>query len=139
MTLFHWDTPAKLEGDWLNEKTIEHFADYATICFQNFGDRVKTWITFNEPYSYAVLGFTNGIFAPGVKESMTSTYVCAHNQLKAHATVYHIYDKQFRPLQKGRVGISLGCDGFLPFRKESKEDCEAVERSYQFLVGSSTD
>jgi len=140
---------------------VEHFGGYARICFQNFGDRVKTWITLNEPYCYSgkvplrcsnyinrniqkplelyysiVLGYTVGIFPPGIKEPMTSAYVCAHNQLKAHATAYHIYDKEFRHSQNGRLGISLDCDGFNAFEPESSEDREAVERSYQFQVST---
>src|SRR5690625_844504 len=53
VTLFHWDLPAALQFEydgWLGEKTPEFFRDYTDICFEHFGDRVKHWITINEPW-----------------------------------------------------------------------------------------
>ena len=45
--------------------TREDFRDYANICFREFGDRVKHWITFNEPWSFSINGYASGILAPG--------------------------------------------------------------------------
>ena len=51
MTLYHWDLPQALEdqGGWINEKIVDWFEEYANICFREFGDIVKFWITLNEP------------------------------------------------------------------------------------------
>jgi beta-glucosidase/6-phospho-beta-glucosidase/beta-galactosidase len=54
VTLFHWDLPSALQKDpskdsWLSTDIIPIFNDYADFCFKTFGDRVKHWITFNEP------------------------------------------------------------------------------------------
>lgn len=54
VTLYHWDLPSKLndksdKGGWLSEDIIPKFDAYADLCFDKFGDRVKTWITFNDP------------------------------------------------------------------------------------------
>ena len=51
ITLFHWDLPLALEkeGGWFNRKTSEHFGDYTEIVVKKLGDRVKNWITLNEP------------------------------------------------------------------------------------------
>lgn len=68
ITLYHWDLPDSLQKEYnglLNEKFVLDFAEYSKICFQLFGDRVKNWITFNEPYVVAVLGNDYGVYAPG--------------------------------------------------------------------------
>ena len=51
ITLFHWDLPQNLQeiGGWENEELIEIFGDFARVCYESFGDRVRYWITFNEP------------------------------------------------------------------------------------------
>jgi len=54
------------EGGWLNEEIVEKFKQYADFCFKQFGDRVKLWITLNEPKVHAVLGHGRGHHAPGI-------------------------------------------------------------------------
>ncbi|CAG7828745.1 unnamed protein product, partial [Allacma fusca] len=52
VTLFHWDYPQKLRenmGYWDKEEAAFLFANFSRIAYENFGDRVKHWITFNEP------------------------------------------------------------------------------------------
>ncbi|KAL0386000.1 UNVERIFIED_CONTAM: Beta-glucosidase 6 [Sesamum radiatum] len=68
VTLYHWDLPQSLEDGykgWLNAQSIKDFATYAETCFRAFGDRVKYWITFNEPHTFAVQGYDVGLQAPG--------------------------------------------------------------------------
>lgn len=92
MTLFHWDTPATLQeefGGFNDSRIIDPYVYYADICFKNFGDRVKHWFTFNEPYTYCWLGHGLGISAPGVHQLATGPYNCGHNMIKAHAAAYH--------------------------------------------------
>lgn len=51
VTLYHWDMPQALEdeyGGWLNSKVVDDFVNFASLCFERFGDRVKMWITLNE-------------------------------------------------------------------------------------------
>nr|KAJ0226631.1 hypothetical protein LSAT_V11C100007740 [Lactuca sativa]KAJ0227557.1 hypothetical protein LSAT_V11C100007680 [Lactuca sativa]KAJ0228408.1 hypothetical protein LSAT_V11C100007660 [Lactuca sativa] len=67
-TLFHWDLPNALEEDYmgfLSELVVLDFVDYAEFCFWEFGDRVKHWITLNEPYTFAAMGYAYGTMAPG--------------------------------------------------------------------------
>lgn len=58
ITLYHWDLPQELEdryGGWLNQEEVQKdFVRYASVCFEHFGDRVKQWVTFNEPYIVAI-------------------------------------------------------------------------------------
>lgn len=70
---------------------------YAETCFASFGDRVKDWITINEPLQTAVNGYGIGIFAPGRSEnSSTEPYLVAHHQILAHATAVSIYRKKYK-------------------------------------------
>lgn len=75
----------------------EYFALYAEACFANFGDKVKHWITINEPLQTAVNGYGVGIFAPGVREDTSiEPYLAAHHQLLAHAAAYAVYKEKFK-------------------------------------------
>ena len=67
VTLYHWELPLNLQnvGGWENETIVERFRDSADVIFNRLGDRVKFWITLNEPYIVANLGYGYGNFAPG--------------------------------------------------------------------------
>ncbi|KAL1517173.1 hypothetical protein ABEB36_000972 [Hypothenemus hampei] len=109
VTLYHWDLPLSLHelGGWLNPLTADYFAEYARLSFQLFGNYVKTWITLNEPQTTCVQGYGNGEKAPGYNHSGEGVYQCAYTHILAHAKAYHIYDKEFRTQQQGRVSIVL--------------------------------
>mmetsp|Transcript_7197 Transcript_7197/g.10513 ORF Transcript_7197/g.10513 Transcript_7197/m.10513 type:complete len:542 (-) Transcript_7197:107-1732(-) len=142
ITLFHWDLPQQLEEDvngWLdnskNYTVVEAFGDYARICFKVFGDRVKHWITLNEPWTVSVHGYNDGIKAPGRRSNGAyETYLAAHNQLLAHAKAARIYKEDFAPMQKGIIGMSNSADYRYPF-SDSQEDIEAAERAMLFQFG----
>ena len=108
VTLYHWDLPQALQdiGGWENESVIEHFERYADLCFREFGDRVKLWITFNEPWVVTMLGYGNGEFAPGIDGDGTVTYVVAHTIIKAHARAYHTYNDTYRSLHVSHLNES---------------------------------
>lgn len=83
------------------------FAAYAEVCFQRFGDRVKHWITFNEPHTFAIQGYDVGLQAPGrctilfrltcrAGNSSTEPYIVGHNVILTHATVSDIYRKKYK-------------------------------------------
>jgi len=75
----------------------EYFAIYAETCFASFGDRVKHWITINEPLQTAVNGYGAGIFAPGRRENESvEPYLAGHHQLLAHAAAVDVYRKKFK-------------------------------------------
>nr|CAH7741391.1 unnamed protein product [Callosobruchus chinensis] len=103
VTLFHWDLPQALQdqGGFLSEKIIKWFTDYARLCFELFGDDVKTWITFNEPKQTCLMGYGLALFPPNINGSGIADYNCTYYLLKAHAEAWHIYDKEFREKQKG--------------------------------------
>lgn len=75
----------------------EYFAVYADTCFASFGDRVKNWITINEPIQTAVNGYDAGIFAPGRHENASvEPYLAAHHQILAHAAAVSIYRSKYK-------------------------------------------
>jgi len=136
VTLYHWDLPLtlQLEKDgWLNKDLALDFKNYASVCFEHFGNRVKNWITFNEPWVTAILGYANGVMAPG-RKSKSEPYIVAHNQLVAHAMAVEEYRKNFQPSQKGKIGISNNCDWREP-NSQNIEDLEAAERALEFFLG----
>ncbi len=69
-TLYHWDLPAELEtaGGWTERATAEAFGEYAAVVGRALGDRIPTWLTLNEPWCSAFLGYSLGVHAPGVKD-----------------------------------------------------------------------
>ena len=86
VTLFHWDYPRALflKGGWLNPDSPAWFADYAARMAIHYGDRVKNWITHNEPQVFLQLGHVEGTHAPGMKYSWRDALLCAHNVLLSH-------------------------------------------------------
>ncbi|XP_051896413.1 lactase-like protein isoform X1 [Pristis pectinata] len=138
VTLYHWDLPQVLQdrySGWQNSSMIDFFNDYANLCFEKFGDRVKHWITFNNPWSIAVEGYEVGQHAPGLKLKGIGAYRAAHNIIKAHATAWHTYDRLWRSRQKGMVGISITSEWGEPVDITSQKDIEAAERYIQFNLG----
>ncbi|XP_078407434.1 lactase/phlorizin hydrolase-like [Cetorhinus maximus] len=137
VTLYHWDLPQALQdiGGWQNEDIIKAFSDYADFCFATFGDRVKYWITFNEPWVVSYAGYGTGEHAPGISDPTTASYKVAHSIIKAHAEAWHIYDKKYRSQQRGQVGIALNSDWAEPSSPDIPEDVLTADRYLQFMLG----
>lgn len=104
ITLYHWDLPYPVfeAGGWTSPFIADYFEDFAWVAFKYFGDRVKTWITINEPYHVCQSGYATGIFAPGFKSPGIGSYHCVFTVLLAHARAYHLYDLHFRSKQNGK-------------------------------------
>nr|XP_060632125.1 beta-klotho [Anolis sagrei ordinatus] len=137
VTLFHWDLPWALQekyGGWKNESLVDIFNDYATFCFQVFGDRVKYWITIHNPYLVAWHGYGTGIHAPGERQER-SVYRVGHNLIKAHSRVWHTYDKDFRSHQKGFLSITLGSHWIEPNKFKDSSDITKCQQSMQKVLG----
>jgi beta-glucosidase len=85
ITLYHWDLPQALQdkGGWAMRDIAEIFADYAGIAGEAFGDRVHRWITLNEPWVVAHVGYRDGRHAPGVRDPKQAV-AANHHLLLAH-------------------------------------------------------
>jgi beta-glucosidase len=73
-TLYHWDLPqaAQDRGGWNNRECAYWFAEYAHEMAEYFGDRIKNWVTINEPFCSAWLGHLYGVMAPGIRDLQTA-------------------------------------------------------------------
>jgi len=85
VTLYHWDLPQALHdaGGWPNRDTARHFADYAHIMAERLGDRVRHWMTHNEPSVVVLLGYFTGEYAPGEVNPM-GAFQTAHHLFLSH-------------------------------------------------------
>ena len=86
ITLFHWDYPYELycRGGWLNPDSPDWFAEYAKIVVEKLSDRVRHWMTLNEPQCFIGLGHQDGTHAPGDKLGFAQVLRAGHNALLAH-------------------------------------------------------
>jgi len=136
VTLYHWDLPAALQFEhdgWLNPQMADFFQHYADVCFEHFGDRVKHWITLNEAWVVAMLGYGQGAFAPG-RVSNAEPYQAGHQLLRAHAKAVDVYRRKYQAAQGGVIGISNNCDWREPLT-DTEKDRAAAERAVEFFLG----
>ncbi|KAJ4848261.1 hypothetical protein Tsubulata_023606 [Turnera subulata] len=148
VTLFHWDTPQALEdkyGGFLSPNIVPDFRDYANLCFEKFGDRVRHWITLNEPWAYSWFGYDTGEFAPGRcsewkrracqdGNSATEPYIVTHNLLLSHAAAVKLYRDKYQATQKGKIGITIVTWWMEPWSSDIA-DVEAAQRALDFSYG----
>jgi beta-glucosidase len=129
ITLYHWDHPHSLqnEGGWMNPGMSDAFAEYTSVVANALGDRVKNWMTFNEPQCFIGLGLEVGRQAPGYRLSQHDIVRAVYNMLVAHG-------KSVDALRAvGGSGFNIG---YVPTAQtaipatESPEDVEAARRAF---------
>ncbi|KAJ3636634.1 hypothetical protein MTP99_000157 [Tenebrio molitor] len=137
VTMFHWDLPQPLqdEGGWPDRKLADYFVDYARVLFENFGDRVKYWMTFNEIMQICEAGYSGGSFAPYISNPGVGGYECTHTVLLAHGRTYRLYDSDFRAEQNGQIGIAIDSYWHEPNYADRETDQEASEVDMQLNYG----
>lgn len=112
ITLFHWDYPYELykKGGWLNSDSVQWFAEYAAKVSELFSDRVKHFITFNEPQCFIGDGHLTGAHAPGLKVSFKDIFQICHNVLKSHgAAVIALRENAKQPIKIGYAPTGPVC------------------------------
>ncbi|TFJ84204.1 hypothetical protein NSK_004195 [Nannochloropsis salina CCMP1776] len=136
-TLYHWDLPQALQDKhdgWYSPVTSDAFAEYADVVFDALGDRVKYWITLNEPWCSALLGYGIGVHAPGIKDIKSGAYLAGHHLLLAHSKAVKLYREKYQVLQGGKIGITINSD-FKQYYCDNTLDKAAAERSQIFVMG----
>ncbi|KAK0411849.1 hypothetical protein QR680_005878 [Steinernema hermaphroditum] len=138
VTLYHWDLPLSLgdKGGWLNDASVEWFGDYARFCYQEYGSKVKQWITINEPHTQSHYGYCGQVaeHAPGgfQKNCEWTMYLAGHNLMLAHSRAATIYKKEFQKEQKGIVGLTMNAIWYEP---NTPADADAADLAFQFQFG----
>jgi beta-glucosidase len=117
-TLYHWDLPDALEqrGGWLSRATADAFAEYTAVVADRLSDRVELWLTHNEPWCQAFLGYEKGVFAPG-KKDLSQALTCAHHLLVSHGLAV----QALRARVRTPVGIA---PNFMPVHPASPSEAD---------------
>ncbi|TVU08773.1 hypothetical protein EJB05_42185 [Eragrostis curvula] len=147
-TIYHFDLPQILQDEYgglLSPRFVEDYTAFAEACFKHFGDRVKHWVTVNEPNIETIGGYDNGSQPPrrcslpfGKNctggNSSTEPYIAAHHLLLAHASAVSLYRDKYQANQGGQVGITLLGWWHEPATNLS-QDAAAATRMNDFHIG----
>jgi beta-glucosidase len=127
-TLYHWDLPQALQdrGGWVARDTAAAFADYAALAADRLGDRVKHWMTLNEPHIVMHYGHLVGMHAPGLRDRGAANQV-AHNLMVGHGLALQALRGTHSDL---RLGIALDETWVSP-ASEASHDIEAAEENWR--------
>ncbi|QHE53654.1 GH1 family beta-glucosidase [Pontibacillus sp. HMF3514] len=106
VTIYHWDMPqwAHEKGGWVNRDSVKWFKEYAQACFKALDEYVDMWITHNEPWCAALLGYHQGVHAPG-HTNMDEAVKAAHHIMLSHGEAVKLYKEELK-LEKP-IGITL--------------------------------
>ncbi|KAH6795714.1 hypothetical protein C2S51_036700, partial [Perilla frutescens var. frutescens] len=151
VTLFHFEYPQELEdgfGGWLSPLMQEEYLHFAEICFKNFADRVKYWITLNEPNLYSEMAYERANYPPArcsppfgdcaSGNSDVEPLIVVHNMLLAHAKAAKLFRERFKSKVDGVLSIAVCAFMYIPMT-DDKNDIEAADRALAFNVAWSLD
>lgn len=135
VTIYHFDMSQRVSdlGGASSSTVIQYMSDFARVAFENFGDRVKYWITYNEPKNVCLKGDGLGSVMTVPETAGIGEYLCSYNVLRSHAAVYHMYNEEFREKQGGKIGMTLDTHWYEPVT-DSEEDIAAQQRRLHFTV-----
>ncbi|CAE8732992.1 unnamed protein product, partial [Polarella glacialis] len=149
VTLYHWDlpqalmSPPEISGWWARDaagrpvgQILPNWLHYVDSCFSHFGDRVKSWITFNEAWTFTFLasGFGKAPNLDVYSDMKIDPYIAGHNVLNAHAAAVDMYRRKYKALQVGLIGITNNVDWKEP-KTQSSADVAAADRAIIFNLG----
>lgn len=124
LTLYHWDIPVKLKDAWLNRDSAYAFEEFSDVSARLFGDRVKSWVTINEPVCAGLLGYSWGMHAPGIADPYKGL-IASHHLLLAHG----LGVKAIRALYpSAEIGIALNPAAVYPLT-DSKIDHQIAHQA----------
>lgn len=129
LTMYHWDLPEALQkrGGWNNRESVEWFGEYAQLLTSKFGDRVKNWMTLNEPLCSAWIGHLYGAMAPGITDLKTALNA-SHHLLMSHGIATKIIRSE---VNGAKVGIVINVTPAVP-ATDNPDDLAAAELADSF-------
>ncbi len=129
ITLYHWDLPAALDdrGGWLNPDVSDWFADYASVLYRRLDDRVKRWVTLNEPWVVVDGGYVHGALAPGHRNRFEAP-IATHNLMRAHGAAVMAY----RAHGHHEIGLVVNLEPKYP-ATSAPEDVAATARADAYM------
>lgn len=136
VTLYHWDLPVWMheKGGWETAEIIEQFLFYAKAVVESLSDRVKYWITFNEPQCFLTNGYMVGMHAP-FKNDYLKLSGFSRNFMITHGETVKLIRKYAK--QKPRIGIAFASGAFIPKDESNPESIEEA-RKKSFYGGMGT-
>lgn len=125
VTLYHWDLPVWMQerGGWKSEEITEHFLFYAGAVVDALSDRVKYWITFNEPQCFLMNGYMQGEHAPFLRDYFCLSKI-ARNMMVTHGETVKLIRRAAKA--EPSIGIAFSCGAYLP---EDEQDPASVEEA----------
>ncbi|MEO6633922.1 MAG: family 1 glycosylhydrolase [Mucilaginibacter sp.] len=125
LTIYHWDLPHALElkGGWTNREIVDWFTNFATVCAQSFGDRVKHWMVMNEPGVFTGAGYFLGIHAPG-RTGLKNFLPAIHHAVLCMAAGGRVLR---RLVPDAEIGTTFSCSYIEPYSDKPK-DIAAAKR-----------
>ncbi|MBO8434434.1 MAG: glycoside hydrolase family 1 protein, partial [Tyzzerella sp.] len=137
ISLFHFDMPMCMQekGGWESKEVVEAYANYTEKCFELFGDRVKRWVTFNEPIVPVEGGYLYDFHYPNVRDGKRAVQV-AYNTALASAKAIERYKKLNLD---GEIGIILNLTPSYPRSTENPEDVKSANIADLFFNRSFLD
>jgi beta-glucosidase len=130
VTIHHWELPVNLQyyGGWLNNKIVDWFTEYSYVLFKTYADKVKFWITLNEPIVTVSLGYLFGIYPPTMRDTHFA-FKTAYNLALAHGKTVKLFKEM--NIKNAKIGIALNCMPIHPLTK-NKLDIEAAKKLHSF-------
>lgn len=136
VTLYHFDLPNSIhqQGGLNSPQFVGYFVQYAEVLFKRYHDRVKTWITFNEPSIFCNVLYVHPAPPFIDRDPQRKNYLCTHHVLLAHAKAYDLYKRDYQKIGD-RIGIAVESMFAIAKDASNAADVAAADRFMQFNLG----
>ena len=142
ITLYHWDMPYEIykKGGWKNDEVSDWFAQYTKVIVDLLSDRVKYWMTFNEPQMFMCLGHMIAFHAPFEKNDAAELLHMTKNVLLSHGKAVKVIREYSK--QQANIGLAPTGDVYLPkdLTEEAIKEAEMKSfdlKDFDYVMGNS--